>query len=45
MFHLGLCLCICQFLAFLLLVLEDNRYVEVEFIRAEVDAYRSELGH
>ena len=45
MFHLAFCLCTCQFLAFLLLVLEDNRHVELEFIRAEVDAYRPELGH
>jgi len=45
MFHLALCLCMRQFLAFLLLLLEDNRHVEVEFIRAEVDAYRPELGH
>jgi hypothetical protein len=38
MFHLALCLRMCQFVTFLLLVLEDNRHEEVDFIRAEVDA-------
>jgi len=45
MFHLVLCLCMCQVLAFLLLVLEVNRHVEVQFKRAELDAYRPELRH
>ena len=35
----------CRFLAFLLLVLQDNGHVEVEFIKVEVDAFGPELGH
>jgi hypothetical protein len=35
MFHLALCLS--------MIVLEENRHVE--FTRAEVDAYRPEVGH